>query len=70
MCIQQKAVPESMHTAIIDKNPSSMMYRGGFADVFRAEHRGRPVAVKSIRISAGSNLEMVASVNVSLFVSK
>lgn len=57
-----------MHIATIDRSSSLAMYSGGFADVFRAKHRGRPVVVKSIRIRAGSNLEVVARVNISLSV--
>lgn len=56
-----------MHIATIDKSSSLLMYHKGFAEVFRAEHRGRLVAVKSIVIYTTSNFEAVASVNASLF---
>jgi len=69
MCIEQKTIPESMHIAITCDYPSSSpIYRGGYADVFRAEHGGHPVAIKSLRVYSTSNLEVIVIVSVSVFV--
>ena len=57
-----------MHIAVIDKTSRELMVCGGFADIYRAEHGGRPVAVKCIRTYAAYDLERVAGVNAPLFV--
>jgi len=58
-----------MHIAIlIDKTWGDALFRGGRTDIYRAEHGGRPVAVKSIRTYTTSNLEEVTGVNAPLFV--
>jgi len=56
-----------MHIAVVSKASDLPVCRGGFVEVFRAEHGGRLVAVKCIRVYANSNLELVASVNPPLF---
>ena len=40
-----------------------MLYRGGFADVWKGEHCGRDVAVKVLRIYSDSDLQRVAGVS-------
>ena len=37
-------------------------YHGGFAEVWKAEHKGREVAVKVLKVYASSNLAKVTRV--------
>ena len=58
-----------MHITIIcDYTSSPPIYSGGSADIFRAEHGGHPVAIKSLRIYSFSNFEAIATVSASVFV--
>ena len=38
------------------------MYRGGFADVWKGEHRGQDVAVKVLRTYLNSDLQKITGV--------
>ena len=39
------------------------LYSGGFADVWKGEHRGRAVAVKVIRMYSNSDLQKIIGVS-------
>ena len=38
------------------------LYKGGFADVWKGEHRGRDVAVKVLRIYSNSDFQKILDV--------
>ena len=57
-----------MHITVVDMTSSLPIYHGDFADTFRAEYRGRPVAIKSFRIHSSSNFEAISGVSASVFV--
>ena len=43
------------------------LYKGGFADVWKGEYRGRDVAVKVIRTYSNSDLQKIVGVSGRLF---
>jgi hypothetical protein len=63
MCADHTLVPKSLRIELC-YNPSSMAHcRGGFADVWKGNHRGREVAAKVLRIYADSNLQKITRVS-------
>ena len=63
MCGRHTLLPATLKTSIPFKRTGDAMFRGGFADVWREEHRGRDVAVKVIRIYSNSELQRVIGVS-------
>ena len=68
MCAQQKTIPESTRIAVVDTTSSTPIYHRDFPDVFRAEHGGRPVAIKPLRFHYKSSFEALVSVSASVSV--
>ena len=68
MCSRQRMIPKSMHAAnCLNDGNLIEECRGGYADIFRGEHKGRPVAVKILRLYLTSDVDKRFSV--SLFIS-
>ena len=64
MCSRQRMVPKSMHVDSCLNGELIEEYNGGHATVFRGEHKGRPVAVKSVRIYLTSDFGKCLGVNI------
>jgi len=62
MCSRQRSVPSSMHATCWYNDQTAEDRHGGFANVFKGVDRGRPVAVKVVRLYLVSDLEMCLSV--------
>ena len=63
MCARHSLVPTSLQIELC-YNPADIPHsRGGFADVWKSEYRGREVAVKVLRISTTSDLQKVTHVS-------
>ncbi|KAF9649062.1 kinase-like protein [Thelephora ganbajun] len=58
-CGHHKLVPATLKIPICYDRTSHALYKGGFADVWKGEHRGRDVAVKVIRMYSTSDLKKV-----------
>jgi len=63
MCSRQRMIPKSMHMAERLSGKLVEEYDGGHAIVSRAEHNGRPVAVKVMRIYLTSDFDECFSVS-------
>lgn len=50
MCSRQQSLPKSMHISCRYDENTAEERRGGHATVFRGEGRGRPVAIKVVRL--------------------
>ncbi|KAF9784423.1 kinase-like domain-containing protein [Thelephora terrestris] len=57
MCSRRRMLPRSMHTVIRLTGEPVEAIRGGQSVIFRAQHRGRQVAVKTIRITMSSDFD-------------
>lgn len=62
MCSRQRSVPSSMHANCWYDDQKAEDSFGGFANVFKGVDRGRPVAVKVVRLDSTSDLEKCLSV--------
>ncbi|KAF9649070.1 kinase-like protein [Thelephora ganbajun] len=58
-CGHHKLVPTTLKIPICCDRTSNVLYRSGFADVWKVEHCGRDVAVKAIRTYSNSDLQKV-----------
>ena len=54
--------PTSLRIELHDNPTKVVLYRGGFGDVSRRYYQGREVAVKTLRVSTTSDLQMIAHV--------
>ena len=50
MCAGRTLLPRSLHFELPEDPVGVVVYRGGFGDVLKREHRGREVAVKALRV--------------------
>ena len=62
MCGQHAVLPKSVQISLCYDRTGAPRYHGGFAEVWKAEHKGREVAVKVLKIYASSNLAKVTKV--------
>jgi len=62
MCSRQRVVPSSMHMVNCLNGGPVEEYNGGHATIFRGEHRGRAVAIKTLRLYLTSDLDKNLSV--------
>lgn len=62
MCACHSLLPRSLHFELDGDTMDAVLYRGGFADVLKREHRGREVAVKALRIRDTDDLRDISSV--------
>ena len=63
MCSRQRMIPKSMHVGERLNGELIVEYNGGQAIVYRAEHNGRAVAVKTVRIYLTSDFSKCLSVS-------
>lgn len=61
ICVRQGLLPRALRVPICYDRLDPPLYRGGFADVWRGEHRGCHVAVKVLRVYSTSNIVRVTS---------
>jgi hypothetical protein len=66
MCCRLKTIPDSMHINICPVDPMDEEYGRGCATVYRGEHRGRSVAIKTLRLYLTSDFEECFGVSVQL----
>lgn len=66
MCRQLKTIPDSMHIENCLNGPVDEEYGGGCGTVSRGEHRGRPVAIKTLHLYLTSDFEECSGVNTKL----
>ena len=57
MCGRNKILPKSLQVPLCYDRQGFPLYAGGFADVWKGEHRGRDVAVKVIRTPSCMDLQ-------------
>ena len=62
MCDLQGSIPRSMVITSLQNVRTTAEYGGGFADVYRGEYDGRPVAVKVTRLYTRSDHRVLLSV--------
>ena len=63
MCAGRTLLPKSLHFEIPEDSAGVVVYRGGFADVLRREHRGQEVAVKALRVYGDNRLQETTNVS-------
>lgn len=62
MCSRNALLPRALEIHVRYDRTSVAMYRGGFADVWKGEHRGQDVAVKVLRTYLNSDLQKITGV--------
>ena len=63
MCGRHALLPKALAIPICYDRSSVAMYKGGFADVWKGEHRGQDVAVKVLRTYSNSNFQKIVGVS-------
>jgi len=63
ICGRHALLPTSLKVPVSLERTGGVLYRGGFADVWKGEHCGQDVAVKVIRIYSDSDLQRVVGVS-------
>jgi len=67
ICGRHALLPTTLKTPISVERTGDVMFRGGFADVWKGEYCGRDVAIKALRIYSESELQRVAGVSYWLY---
>jgi hypothetical protein len=62
-CGRNALLPRALKIPVYYDRASAALYRGGFADVWKGEYRGRNVAVKVIRTYSTDNLQKIIGVS-------
>jgi hypothetical protein len=62
-CGRHALLPRTLEIPICYDRTGVALFRGGFADVWKGEHRGRDVAVKVIRTYSNSDLQKIIGVS-------
>ena len=63
ICGRHALLPKALKIPSCYNQSSAALYRGGFADVWKGEHRGQDVAVKVIRTYSNSDLQKIIGVS-------
>ena len=63
ICASHSLLPRSLQIEVCYDLLSLAHFRGGFADVWKGNHRGRVVAAKVLRICASDDLQMITRVS-------
>ena len=66
ICGRQALLPRSLRVPLCYDRLDNPLYRGGYADVWKGEHRGRHVAVKVLRVYSTSDFDKITSVRFSV----
>ncbi|KAF9646803.1 kinase-like protein [Thelephora ganbajun] len=61
ICGRQALLPRSLQIPLCYDRSDTPLYQGGYADVWKGEHRGRPVAVKALRVYSTSDFDKITS---------
>ena len=69
ICGRHAILPRSLQIPPCYNRTDDALYSGGFADVWKGEHRGRKVAVKVLRLYTTSNLDKITTVGFSIAIS-
>ena len=64
MCSRQQKIPRSMHMVNCLQGELIEERNGGYATVFRGEHKGRAVAIKILRLYLNSDLDKCFRVSI------
>ena len=68
LCGRSGTLPTScMLSEGLEKDGASPRLSGGFADVWLGKYKGRPVALKVLRIYGGDNIKVVRKVRTGFF---
>ena len=62
MCSHQRSVPKSMRIACCNNEQTIEERHGGYPSAFRGEDRGRPIAIKVVRLHPTNDLEACLAV--------
>lgn len=62
ICGRQASLPRSLQIPLCYDRSGNPLYRGGYADVWKGEHQGCPVAVKALRVYSTSDFDKITSV--------
>ena len=62
ICGRKALLPKSLQIPLSYNRSGTPLYRGGYADVWKGEHRGCHVAVKVLRAYSTSSLDKVTTV--------
>jgi hypothetical protein len=62
-CGRHALLPRALKIPVCYDRTSVALYRGGYADVWKGEHRGRDVAVKVIRTYSNDDLQKIVGVS-------
>ena len=65
ICGRQALLPRSLRVPLCYDRSDNPLYRGGYADVWKGEHRGRHVAVKVLRVYSMGDSDKITSVRFS-----
>ena len=65
ICGRQALLPKSLRVPLCYNRSDNPLYRGGYADVWKGEHRGRYVAVKVLRVYSMGDSDKITSVRFS-----
>jgi hypothetical protein len=66
-CGRHALLPRALNIPVCYDRTGVALFRGGFADVWKGEYRGRAVAVKVIRTYSNSDLQKIVGVSRRLF---
>ena len=62
ICDHHALLPRALKIPVCHDRTAVALYKGGFADVWKGEHRGQDVAVKVIRTYSNSDLQKIIRV--------
>ena len=62
ICGRHTLLPKALKIPLTVDRTDTPWYRGGFADVWKAEHCGRDVAVKVLRVYSSSDFQKITGV--------
>ena len=63
ICGRHALLPRSLQIPPCHNRSDTPLYRGGFADVWKGEHKGRNVAIKVLRIYSTSDVDKIRFVS-------